>query len=460
MSNSTLQLLKAISFLNNDNTVADLEKIPLPELAAKLRYYYDKCIELSDRQAERIAAIGFGDASLVSSISASNSVMDLVPKLLVQEALVANDPLFAFATPTSEHSKVEIEAMGFGANEGVNLGKLHNKLLYFSMLAPFLEAGFLHVIPTSLLHKAPDVLPVYAPKNLYRERVPQKAVEFVFRSVVVNPLARTSNRMIVVDEPNHKRNRQICVSFRGDDTVTHGSFYFFRQVEYLGENPDGSLKIAYPPWNDDPLDEAQYKIWEEQVINQTVGARLESIGDEMRLAQTLGAPYMTESAFEAELLARSGGIVEEDASTLAVNFLEANSGLLNLTDPNLIFRIRTEKAELFERFRLSLKDISLQLRGVEEKEFAARAKQLFEREVQPQIAEINGGIGKIVESAGKGLLQTGGGLLLALQTGPSIAVAALLGFAANGIVGEAIPAIGDYLRSRKRPEFIWNKLRP
>jgi hypothetical protein len=91
-------------------------------------------------------------------------------------------------------------------------------------------------------------------------------------------------------------------------------------------------------------------------------------------------------------------------------------------------------------------------------EFTARARQVFEREIQPQIAEINSTTSKMIEAAGKGLLQTGGGLALALLTGPSIPVAGLLCLAANGIISEAIPAVGDYLRSRKGPEFIWKRL--
>jgi len=135
-----------------------------------------------------------------------------------------------------------------------------------------------------------------------------------------------------------------------------------------------------------------------------------------------------------------------------------DAGLLNLTDPTMVFRVRTENAALIERFRLSLREVAGQLQGVAAGEFTMRAQQLFEREIRPQIAEVNAAATKVVEAAGKGLLQTGGGLLLALLTGSALPARALLLFAANGIIGEAIPAVGDYIRSRKKPEFIWGKL--
>jgi hypothetical protein len=384
--------------------------------------------------------------------------MPLVPKLLVNNALVVDDPLFAFVEPTNEHSNVERQGFGMQRDDEIDLPRLHNKLLYFSALAPLVEAGFIHVLPLSLLHRAPDVIPLNSPKNLYRERVPAGAVDFVFDSVIVNPMQRTENGIIILDEPNDRRARQMCITFRNDDSVSHASYYFYREPEFRGKNPDGSLILSYKPWNDDPLDEAQYAIWQEQAINQTVGERINAVAKEISLAESLGTPYMTESSFEAELLARSGGQISQDSNVWAVNFLEANAGLLNLTDPALVFRLRTEDPELFERFRLSLRAAGDELQGVPFGEFAARSQQYFEREIRPQVEEINAAATKVMEASAKGLLQIGGGLSLALLTGPTIPVFSLLGLAANGIIGEAIPAVGDYVRSRKRPEFIWNRL--
>ncbi len=86
---------------------------------------------------------------------------------------------------------------------------------------------------------------------------------------------------------------------------------------------DGSLRISWDLVNDKPMDEARYAVWMEQSINSAVGARLEAVAKEMRLANTLGAPYLTESTFEAELLARSGAEISTETNTMDVNFLDA-----------------------------------------------------------------------------------------------------------------------------------------
>lgn len=276
MSKRCLELLKAVSFLTNEYAVADIGNVPETEIVGRMRYYHDSRVESADTEAANVVSAELRDSALLSSISAANAVMRLGPNLLVHHALVVDDPLFSFAAPVHEHTKVERQAMGMQPEAEIDLARLHNKLRYFSALAPLIEAGFVHILPLSLLHKGPDVIPINAPKNLYRERVPAEAVDFVFDSVIVRPMERTEEGIIILDEANHRRSRQICVTFQDDDSARSASFYHFRQFEFAGKNPDGSFIVSYAPWNDDPLDEAQYAIWEEQVINQTVGARLDA----------------------------------------------------------------------------------------------------------------------------------------------------------------------------------------
>lgn len=47
---------------------------------------------------------------------------------------------------------------------------------------------------------------------------------------------------------------------------------------------------------------------------------------------------------------------------------------------------------------------------------------------------------------------------MGVLTGSTLPMAGLLLCAANGIFGEAVPAIGEYARTRQRPEFLWSKL--
>jgi hypothetical protein len=391
-------------------------------------------------------------------VSAANAVIPLCPKFLVRETLIVGDPLLEFAAPKHEASRVEQQALGIVNNDSVDLVRLTKRLQYFSALAPYIEAGFLHTLPLGLLHEAPQEIPFNVPKNRYRELVPADAIEFVRQAAIVRPMEKTANGLIVLNEPNTRLKRHVCITFDGDEAANSSSFYRFREITVEHENADGSLTISWPVWSDEPLGKAQYDIWIEQSVNQTVGARLESISKEMYVADALNVSYLTESTFEAKLLARSGQSASTSGST-AINFLQANAHLLNLEDPKAIFRLRTDNAELLNRFRLSLAEVSEELKGLNGKDFEQRAQQLFEREIQQQIAEVNAAIGKLEGAAAKGLIQTGAALVLGLLTGPTLPVAALLALAAAGVAGEALPAVGDYQRARKQPQFIWHKLK-
>ncbi|MEI8340512.1 MAG: hypothetical protein WCH43_03125 [Verrucomicrobiota bacterium] len=80
MSKNTLKLLQSLSFLEKDNSVADLRKIPPGHLVGQLRYYYDQRAQSADREAAEIVLSQLSDSAFLSSISAHNVVMELGPK--------------------------------------------------------------------------------------------------------------------------------------------------------------------------------------------------------------------------------------------------------------------------------------------------------------------------------------------------------------------------------------------
>jgi len=458
MSKQVLELLRAISFLEKDNSVADLARIPESQIKQRLAYYYDSRRKAANHEMTALINSKPQNSALISSVSAANAVIPLCPKFLIRESLIVADPLLPIAKPKNEMTKVEQQGLGISPDDSVDLVWLANKVQYFSVLAPYIEAGFLHALPLSLLHEAPDEIPLNWPKNLYRELVPTDAVDFVRQSAIVRAVAKTPDGLVVLDEPNSQMKRQVCISFKGDENSNGAMLYSFREFHVEKVKPGGIIEFSYKPWSDEPLDKAQYDIWIEQSINKTLGTRLESISKEMRIADALGAPYLTESTFEAHLLARSGQPKSTPGSN-AINFLQANNHLLNLEDPKAIFQLRTDNAALFNRFRFSLAAVAQELEGLDGQDFEQRAKQSFEKEIQPQILEINNTIGRLHSAVAKGLVQTGAALVLALLTGPTLPVAAILVLAAAGTAAEAIPAVGDYQRSRQQPQFIWHKLK-
>lgn len=458
MSKQTLESLRALSLLGKDNSVGDLERIPQRHLRELLNTYYESRVQNADKSVAALVDLKLQHAALVSSISATNAVIPLCAKLIVQEALVVNDPLLGFAAPEHAISIVENKNMEVEHDDFVDLVKLRNKLQYFSVLAPFIEAGFIHILPLELLHRAPKEIPLYAPKNLFRELVPSGIVDFVRDSALVRPVKRTTSGLIILNKQNIDRKRQVSITFKDDEACNHGAFYIFREIQNPMALPGNILEFNYESWNDKPLDQAKYDIWIEQSINKVIGNRLEGISKELRIAEAIGAPYLTESTFEANLLARSSQPISSNSSN-AINFLQANAHLLNLEDPKIIYRLLNEQADLLSRFRLSLSSVSDELTGLDDSAFEECSRRLFEKYIQPQIVEVNSAIGRLHSSAMKGLLQTGSALVMGLLTGAVLPAGALLTFVAAGVAAEALPNIGDFVRLRRQPQFIWHKLR-
>jgi hypothetical protein len=455
MSKLALQLLQLTSLLGADYSVGNFEGMSPADLNAVLRYYHEKRTELLGKELAALKANRLSNTSLLSSFSASKLPSALAPKLLVQDALIVDDPLYHLGRPVSESTRIEREGMGMQPTYGVHLGKLRKHLEYLSNLAPLLNAGLIHCLPLSTLHKIPDEPPFRLPLNWYRELVPEKAVDFVMKAARVRPMKMLESRLVLLNEENKERLPQIGITFQ-DDVTTYAEYYRYFASEWSEE--EGKIKVVWRGDFNEPVEQRQYDAWIEQSINKTVGARLERIGKEMHLADQIGATYLTESSFEAELLALSGKTGGQ-SDALAINFLNANAELLNLDDLNSVLRLREGDETLMKRFRMSVEAVAGELKGVDGKDFERRAQTLFEKDIQPQIEEVNSAIRKIGGATIGGTAGTGVALVLGLLTGSVVPMAALLGLAVLGVSGTAVPAVQEYLAVRKQPQFVWHKLK-
>src|ERR1019366_3391724 len=97
MSKQVLELLRAISFLEKDNSVADLARIPEPQIKQRLAYYYDSRRKAANREMTALINSKPQNSALLSSVSAANAVIPLCPKFLVRESLIVADPLLPIA---------------------------------------------------------------------------------------------------------------------------------------------------------------------------------------------------------------------------------------------------------------------------------------------------------------------------------------------------------------------------
>ena len=461
MSKSAIEALKIIGLLDKHGKAASLKDLEPIELQKRIDYYRDTRTELADKDAKDSIPGKRDLSALVSSVSASNAVIPLLPSCFVYNRLYTNDPLVSLARNPNDITDAYNESLGFDSVGIADPVTVANKLLYFEKLAPLIELGCITVLPLEELHSPPaGELPMFYSEDWFRSDVPAHIHDYIHQNAIVREMKPGPNGkgLLVLNDPPKTPTRGICVEFRHDESVARSSFYLLHQIEVVEKIDDGHLRIAKRLDWDKPPNKAEYDAWIYQSVNKTIIARIDSVARELGVAQQLGSSYLTESQFEATICGmRSDSEPRSDQSTKAVNFLNANANFLKLDDPQMLARLRTDHARIFERWQLSLLSICDELNGAGD-DFETRANQLFEKEVQPQLEELKAALIKLGGGIGGAALLTAGTVGMALLSNGALPFAAVLALGAAAAGGRAIPNIAEYASKQKGPSFIWNKL--
>jgi hypothetical protein len=458
MSKAALELLNTVGLLSKDK-VADLSAFDDSALGRLQRYYYEQRSRTVNSELDALRR-DQSLSGLVSSFSARNAVLPLLPSFLIHGHLITDDPLFRMCVPESEMSVVQKQAMGMNASQEIDRVMIANKLEYFSMLAPVIRAELLTVLPLHILHLPPEQLPIFYAEDRFRSEIPDNIHDFIHQNAVIQPvvLHKESGALIIPREPVKEPCRAISISFQNDSHTHSAGIYFYQTMQAEEVDHDtGRIKVSLSWSPDEPIQEDVYKGWVYQSINRTIIQRLGSISSELRLAASMDHSYMTESQFESALLSQCG-FQGEESSTQAVNFLRATETLIQIPSPEEVVRLRDKHAEAFFRFRASLLETSAALKGVSPDEFGTKAQRLYRTQIQPQVDEIEKSVRAICTSVTKGTLVSLGGVAFAIASGAALPLVAASLYATSGALTESLPALSDYMASRKKPEFIWKQL--
>lgn len=464
MSKAALEILRNVGFLDMENRAVDFSDWEQNRLQAALKYYFDCRVHVVDQELKQLSGIG-GTSGFLSSVSGTNAVNPLLPSLLCFSQMITDDPVFRLSIPEQPHSLVQKQAMGIPTEKHVDAVRLLNKVSYFEELAPVIEAGFLVVLPLQLLHLPPEQLPVFYSEDAFRSEVPEHIHNYIHECAKIRTVVpdRTTGALHIYDDSPSQPVRAIHVSFKGDENANFSMAYFLNQMELLGKDEEPHrFHLGLNCDLDKPVDERNFRIWVYQSINKTIINRLRFVASEMSLARSLGFSYVTESHFEADIMGASGSQTKNPSSAHnaanAVNFLKANMPAVHIDSPATVMRLRVDREDTFSRFHASLLDVSSKLHGLSPAEFELQAKQLFAREIDPQLREIEKEASRLTATAVKGATLSAGTLALALAGGGSLPFAAVVAFWGAHTIAESLPAISDYLHSRRGPEYIWRRL--
>jgi hypothetical protein len=460
MSNRALELLQATGLLDSQLRVSDLSRYTPENLQGILHYYRNDRLKNAEADAQAARAPAGQFSALVSSLSARNSIEPLLPSCITYHRLLTNDPLIQLTNVPDTFNEVHRASIGMEPAPLPELWRVENALHYFEGLAPLIRDGIITVLPIDAIHAPPAYRPITYSEDWFRSAVPAHLHEFVHRSAIISEVAPGPNSkgLIVWDKPPQKPTRGISIAFANDLPLPQESLYLLWDQRVIEQVDESHFKFAQTLKWDNPPAQELFDAWVYQSVNQAILARLSGISRELSVAERLGATYLTESDFEAELCGMSCGDATAPGSRVsAVNFLNANAPFLKLDDPVLVAKLRSSKPILFERFQQSLLAVTNELGGNNEN-FEDRAKQLFEKDIRPQIDELNAALIKVAAGIGGGITLGGAAVAVAVLTGPALPLSALLGIGAATAVGEAMPSVGEYLSLRPGPAFIWKRL--
>ena len=457
MSTRALDILRTVGLLDNKDSVTDLSRFDGQSLQKILEYYASKRAEHLEQEVAEVKSTEGDLSALVSSVSGRNVPASLLPSAFMFTRIYANDPLYHIAKPVDEMTRVHKQAMRMKDPplDHRNIGEI---LAYFSSMAPLIRQGIHVVLPLDILHTPPEHRPLNFSEDAFRSQVPAHLHDWVHDSAIISKMQPGPNgSLVLVKKPSADPTRGIAVQFRNDQVCGH-HMYLLHDMKVVGKNADGTVTVEWGlDWSNKPSRE-YYDHWVYQSINREIIERLTSISRESSLAGVLGACYMTESDFEAKLCGlastSTGG---RHARIDAVNFLRANAPYLKISSAEAVARIRADDPKLFERFQLSLLAVSAELEGMDAG-FADRAKQLFEKDIQPQVEEINIALTKAATALAKGGVLAAGTLALAILTGGVLPVVSILGIGIAMSIGEALPEIAEYRKKRRGPAFIWKQI--
>lgn len=463
MSTSALNLLRSLDLLDATDKPANLARLSDQDLRTALNSYFAARVASFGHEA-RSEASGQGELStLRSSVSCENGVSDLLPSTLVYRRTFTNDPLFREAREPSAHAQASQQSLGMRPQPRLNRVNIAQALAYFGSLAPLIRERAVCVLPLERLHAPDEELPVFFSPDGFASAVPENIRAAVTDATLIHEVVPSEQHdgLIVLPSAPSGPVRGISVEFAKDRRQGGQLFFLYdiTKAEIVGE---GIIQIQQAlDWGKAP-DTGMYTAWVQQSVNKTILNRLAAVSTEMQLAEGLGAVYLTESEFEANLFALAAEKERPaDSRATAVNFLHANSPFLDVSSPEAIVRLRRNNPTLFEKFQASLLYVSSQLTGARE-DFEEKARQLYVKEIEPQIQALNGQLSKVLyQLAASGVLSIAA-FGLALLKAPAIPFSVMLAVAGGGAIlqsiGGTLPSISEYLQKRKTPAYIWSRI--
>ena len=364
MSKRVLELIKSLDFVDRKGRPANLMRMADDDLGKAMEHYFSVRLAEAESERKREAAQS-GVAAMMTSTSASKHETGTLFQLaLVYEKVFMDDPiLHEVGGPHRYQLDPESSALKMA---GLDRRSIAKKIQQVIDLAPLIDNGIVSLLPISLHHQAEKDIPILFSPDNFNSDIPAHIRSFVQESARISKVIRTEKGMLIVRDSPDGPVRTIAVHFEQDEFQRPGKIFTLSQITPT-RHEEGRIYFEQDLDPTIPVSKEEYAAWLQNATNVAVMTRLNDASHEMTLATILNASYLTDSAFEAQVLALSAQKdLPADSRVTGVNFLEANTQFLNLQSAAQIAGVRMDNPLLFEKFQAAMLHTTSELTGVNE----------------------------------------------------------------------------------------------
>ena len=271
--------------------------------------------------------------------------------MLYMDQVVICDPLFSKTEDRSLSSFTSEFVMGFSHSEKINKKELCEAVSYILSIHVLISNGFVVMLPLSIIHEGPNNIPLTYSNTAFSDVIPKPILDYLRSISQVYNTVPIENGLRVMMDKQLELGTSIFIDFTDKDKLP-GTVFQFLNCKSLGhDKTTENLKLRIEPVEN--IDNATFRTWVNQSINQAANAHFDTIYKELLLSHECGCMYLTCSNIVSKILSIviDKPSIESELATLALSLELPVTSQMPIED---LLAIRNNYGDAFHNFRTDL----------------------------------------------------------------------------------------------------------
>lgn len=377
------------------------------------------------------------------------------------DCVIIADPVFALTEPVSESTNIMSQYMGMREAE-FDKTELANALRYMKKIIKLVSCGFVKFVPISILHEAPQNIPIRFDKNNFNDCLPTEIMDFLRQHIKVHNLEPCENGLKICSKDPLRKGTSLYVYFPECKERMGEVVQYMKQVPISELKSNGTFQMALI--RPAEISDIEFSTWLNQSINVASEKLCQETYQELYFAQQLHSMYLTKSKFKADLLAK--GISNNSTQSKLANLaLKLDVPVFQGISLDEIISIRQNYGSSFANFRNELGNKLIHLNGIKDDNELKNELEIISYEInESYICNIDKEIKSLKRSLRSDIAILTGSLLSSYVTGGisligAAAAAIASGKDTNKLFGDMRDNPGYFLwKIDKKKASKWNFL--